>query len=74
MKRDLLAALCALALGLAGCATPGGGALVEPVVASAWQAPLPHDGDVAELRRWWTQFDDPILQFYQSVLASLSNC
>jgi NodT family efflux transporter outer membrane factor (OMF) lipoprotein len=61
MKRDLLAALpFALALGLAGCAATGG-APVEPVVASAWQAPLPHDGDIAELRRWWTQFDDPLL-------------
>ena len=61
MKRDLLAALLfALALGLAGCAATGG-APVEPVVAPSWQAPLPHDGDVAELRRWWTQFDDPLL-------------
>src|SRR5580765_2871495 len=61
MKRDLLAALLfALALGLAGCAATGG-APVEPVVASSWQAPLPHEGDVAELRRWWTQFDDPLL-------------
>ena len=61
MKRDLLAApLFALALGLAGCAATGG-APVEPPVASAWQAPLPHHGDVAELRRWWTQFDDPLL-------------
>ena len=61
MKRDLLAALpLALALGLAGCAATGG-APVEPVVAASWQAPLPHEGDVAELRRWWTQFDDPLL-------------
>ena len=65
MKRDLLPALpCALAfafaLAAAGCAT-GGGAPVEPVVAPTWHAPLPHDGDVAELRRWWTQFDDPVL-------------
>src|SRR5512144_1280294 len=59
MKRDLLAAI-PVALGLAGCAA-GGGAPVEPIVASSWQAPLPHDGDVAELRRWWTQFDDPLL-------------
>src|SRR6188472_3871311 len=46
MKRDLLPALpCALAFAFA----------------LAWHAPLPHDGDVAELRRWWTQFDDPVL-------------
>ena len=62
MKRDLLALpLLGLALGLAGCAVTGAGAPVEPVVAAAWQAPLPHDGDVAELRRWWAQFDDPLL-------------
>src|SRR6188472_3743205 len=46
MKRDLLPALpCALAFAFA----------------LAWHAPLPHDGDVAELRRWWAQFDDPLL-------------
>src|SRR5213595_3012100 len=59
MKRDLLGLpLLGLALGLAGCAVTGA---VAPVVASSWQAPLPHDGDVAELRRWWAQFDDPML-------------
>ncbi|MDE2600683.1 MAG: efflux transporter outer membrane subunit [Rhodocyclaceae bacterium] len=26
-----------------------------------WQAPLPHDGKVSDLRQWWTQFDDPLL-------------
>jgi len=62
MKRDLLGLpLFGLALGLAGCAVTGAGAPVAPVVAPSWQAPLPHDGDVAELRRWWAQFDDPIL-------------
>jgi len=62
MKRDLLALpLLGLAVGLAGCAVTGAGAPVEPVIASSWQAPLPHDGDVAELRRWWARFDDPML-------------
>jgi len=60
MTRDVLAATL-IAFGLAGCAAPGGPAPVEPVVATSWQAPLPHDGDVAELRRWWAQFDDPLL-------------
>jgi multidrug efflux system outer membrane protein len=61
MKRDPLAALLlALVLGLTGCATTGGSP-VEPVVAPSWQAPLPHDGDIAELRHWWAQFDDPLL-------------
>jgi len=62
MKRDLMAlSLLGLAFGLAGCAVTGVGAPVEPAVASSWQAPLPHDGDVAELRQWWGQFDDPML-------------
>ncbi|HSC62386.1 MAG TPA: efflux transporter outer membrane subunit [Caldimonas sp.] len=62
MKRDLPPALLAcLALVVSGCATTGAGTPVEPVVAPSWQAPLPHDGDVGELRRWWTQFDDPLL-------------
>jgi len=30
-------------------------------VADRWQAPLPHGGTVAELTRWWAQFDDPLL-------------
>ncbi len=60
MKRDLLAAML-IALGLAGCAATGPGPLAPPPVAPAWLAPLPHGGDVAELRRWWTQFDDPLL-------------
>ena len=32
-----------------------------PTVADRWQAPLPHGGTVAELARWWAQFDDPLL-------------
>jgi len=62
MKRHLPTALLpCFALAVAGCATTGAGAPAEPVVASSWQAPLPHDGDVGELNRWWTQFDDPLL-------------
>ncbi|HEV7577849.1 MAG TPA: efflux transporter outer membrane subunit [Caldimonas sp.] len=60
MKPDSLAATL-FALALAGCAATGAGTAPAPVVASAWQAPLPHGGDVAALRRWWTQFDDPLL-------------
>ena len=31
------------------------------VVAAQWQAPLPHQGKLSELARWWRQFDDPLL-------------
>lgn len=30
-------------------------------VPAQWQAPLPHDGKVSDLKQWWTQFDDPLL-------------
>jgi NodT family efflux transporter outer membrane factor (OMF) lipoprotein len=33
----------------------------ETRVPAQWQAPLPHDGKVADLKRWWDQFDDPLL-------------
>src|SRR6478672_6801844 len=60
MKRHCAAAVL-VAAGLAGCATMGDGPAPTPIVAPTWQAPLPHDGQVGELRRWWTQFDDPLL-------------
>src|SRR5664279_5105005 len=60
MKSTRLAAV-PLALALAGCAAPSDLPPAAPTVAPSWQAPLPHDGDVGELRRWWTQFDDPLL-------------
>jgi len=49
----------AIGLALAGCAAPV--AAPPPQVAPAWQSPLPHGGTVGELRRWWAQFDDPLL-------------
>ncbi|MEO8312535.1 MAG: efflux transporter outer membrane subunit [Caldimonas sp.] len=60
MKRDLLAATL-VAAGLAGCAATGADTPPAVPVAPAWLAPLPHGGDVAELKRWWTQFDDPLI-------------
>ncbi|TMH31383.1 MAG: RND transporter, partial [Betaproteobacteria bacterium] len=48
---------------LAGCATRP----VDPAAALAidapaqWQAPLPHNGQLSDLGRWWRQFDDPLL-------------
>jgi len=49
---------------LGGCAAFA--PLPEPVipddaVASRWHAPLPHGGRLADLRQWWSQFDDPLL-------------
>ncbi len=55
----------AAALALAGCASlpKPDPAPVAPAAAApaAWQAPLPHDGQLTELARWWQQFNDPVL-------------
>lgn len=59
--RTLLAAAAFAALG--GCAA------VAPVVElpeagstpAQWHAPLPHGGQLGELRSWWSQFKDPLL-------------
>lgn len=54
----------ALPLVAAGCASapaapapPKTGAQI----ASQWQVPLPHGGQLAGLQQWWSQFDDPLL-------------
>lgn len=55
----LLAA--ALAMALAGCATrpmPADTALRPP---AQWQAPLPHNGNLTDLTRWWQDQGDPLL-------------
>jgi NodT family efflux transporter outer membrane factor (OMF) lipoprotein len=61
-------ALLAIALTLAGCAAPG---VMRPrgpappaastLAPPAWEAPLPHGGEAADLLRWWARFDDPVL-------------
>lgn len=56
----LLAAL-ATALGLAACAVPRPPSSVAAPAASQWYAPLPHDGTLTDLTRWWQQFNDPLL-------------
>ncbi len=52
----------AAAAWLAGCAGPAAPGLAPPpAVANAWQTPLPGADPGADLRRWWAQFDDPLL-------------
>jgi NodT family efflux transporter outer membrane factor (OMF) lipoprotein len=49
---------------LASCAASGRGPAADDhtaSVAARWHAPLPHDGQLADLSRWWSQFDDPLL-------------
>ncbi len=46
---------------LGACAVAIPDATPPPPGASAWQAPLPHEGDPAQLAQWWQRFDDPTL-------------
>jgi outer membrane protein, multidrug efflux system len=62
-----------LAATLAGCAslTPEPPSAARPPVADRWQAPLPHGGQLADLQRWWQQFNDPLLaQLIESAQAA----
>ena len=56
-----LAAALAGLLWLAGCAVPRPPAAVEAAAPPRWYAPLPHGGTLADLKRWWQQFNDPLL-------------
>ncbi|MBN9411711.1 MAG: efflux transporter outer membrane subunit [Burkholderiales bacterium] len=59
-----LAAWAALALPLAlvaGCALNPPPAQVAAAAPPQWFAPLPHQGAVADLRQWWSQWNDPLL-------------
>lgn len=66
--RVITVALTAL-LGVGGCAADHGLLATvgpdyqpgTPRVAQAWQAPVAHGGEAAQLLRWWEQFDDPAL-------------
>lgn len=65
-KYDLskLALVLASAWLLAGCASlaPANPSPPQAIPAPAgWQAPLPHQGQAADLQRWWQQFNDPLL-------------
>jgi outer membrane protein, multidrug efflux system len=63
LARCLLAALAITPL-LTGCAyfqKPK--ALTSSAVPAPakWQATLPHDGNITDLKNWWQQFNDPLL-------------
>ncbi|MBT9550373.1 MAG: efflux transporter outer membrane subunit [Hydrogenophaga sp.] len=60
-----------LAIALGGCAAVGPNhAQPEPAAPPAWQAPLPHGGQVAALGDWWSQFNDPVLTRLQRAAES----
>ncbi|MCB2007390.1 MAG: efflux transporter outer membrane subunit [Rhodoferax sp.] len=61
---ELLIIGCA-SLTLVGCALPRVDADAPPPLASTappqWQAPLPHNGTLSDLTRWWQDLGDPLL-------------
>jgi NodT family efflux transporter outer membrane factor (OMF) lipoprotein len=61
MKKFRLVALGAAVLWFTGCASPGPPASVAAKAPPQWYAPLPHNGTVAGLTRWWQQFNEPLL-------------
>jgi NodT family efflux transporter outer membrane factor (OMF) lipoprotein len=60
-SRSLAAAAVLPLFLLAGCALPRPPASAPSEAAARWYAPLPHGGTLADLKQWWTQFDDPLL-------------
>ncbi|MBG9388856.1 efflux transporter outer membrane subunit [Caenimonas aquaedulcis] len=53
--------LAAAAVLAAGCSTPRPPASAGTQAPPQWYAPLPHAGELADLRAWWAQWDDPLL-------------
>ncbi|RJG23933.1 efflux transporter outer membrane subunit [Massilia cavernae] len=51
----------ALPLLLGACALSPPPARVEAPLPGAWQAPLAHNGSVADLSQWWSRQGDPLL-------------
>lgn len=54
-------ALCAAAVLLSACAVQRPPDTVSAPAPPQWYAPLPHNGSLKDLTRWWQQFDDPLL-------------
>ena len=57
--RTTSALACALALSACSSLLPP--TQVESSIAPAWQAPLPHQGNVSNLAQWWQGQGDPLL-------------
>jgi len=61
MNRFRLCAAAAALLWLGGCALPRPPASAPADLPAQWHAPLPHEGRLADLQRWWQQLGDPLL-------------
>jgi multidrug efflux system outer membrane protein len=63
-RRLVSCAAIGLLLVLAGCASTApvlAQKSTSAQLATQWHAPLPHGGQVDDLRQWWSQFDDPLM-------------
>jgi outer membrane protein TolC len=54
-------AACAAAVLLSACAVQRPPEAVSAPTPPQWYSPLPHNGTLTDLTRWWQQFDDPLL-------------
>jgi outer membrane protein, multidrug efflux system len=61
MKNARLTLALSAVLALSACSSLLPASKVPVAVAPAWQAPLPHEGKVADLTQWWQQQGDPLL-------------
>lgn len=50
-----------LAALLGACASTAPPPWPQATAPAQWQAPLPHNGQLTDLTRWWQQFNDPLL-------------
>lgn len=69
-----LAPLVATVLLLSACASgpPPQAVTADAAVSAQWHAPLPHEGRVGELGRWWEQFEDPLLDALMAAAQTAS--
>jgi multidrug efflux system outer membrane protein len=68
IARPLVAA--AVALALCACALAPPAPKVDAAAPEQWQAPLPHNGSLADLAGWWRRQGDPLLvQLIESAQA-----
>ncbi len=48
-------------MALSACVSPPSMPTATANTPPQWQAPLPHNGQLTDLRQWWQQFNDPLL-------------
>ena len=58
--------------GLGACAIQGPRTAVPQQAPAQWYAPLPHHGQLTDLKQWWAQLNDPLLMQLISSAQTLS--